>query len=76
MKVESNREIVMKKAGLGESSLFSSRVESESFQNGIESSQVESPVFPSRVESSQVILIIFSFSLDFVKHELKGVLKF
>ncbi len=29
----------------------------------------------SRVESSQVILIIFSFFLDFVKHELKGVLE-
>jgi hypothetical protein len=32
-------------AGLGESSLFSSRVESESFQNGTESSRVESSYF-------------------------------
>ncbi len=40
---------------MGESSHFSSRVESESFQNAFESSGVESSVFPSRVKSSQII---------------------
>ena len=53
---------------MGESSYFSSRVESESFRSGFESSQVESPVFPSRVESSQVIFFIFSFSVYFIKN--------
>jgi hypothetical protein len=56
---------------MGESSHFSSWVESESFQSRFESSQVESSVFPSRVESSQLILISFLFSLHFYKERLQ-----
>ncbi len=53
---------------MGESSHFSSRVESESFRNTFESSRVESPVFPSRVKSSQIIFSIISFSVYFDKN--------
>jgi hypothetical protein len=48
---------------MGESSHFSSRVESESFCSEFESSRVESPMFPSQVESSQNIFANFSFSV-------------
>jgi hypothetical protein len=51
------------RAEMGESSHFSSRVESESFQNNFESSQVESLMFPSRVESSQDTFSNFLFCI-------------
>ena len=58
---------------MGESSHFSSRVESESFQNNFESSQVESSAFPSRVESSQDIFSKFLFSVYFCKEPDQNV---
>jgi len=54
-------------AGMGESSHFSSRVESESFRNTFKSSRVESPVFTSRVKSSQIIFSILRFLFISIK---------